>query len=164
MVTNVDIPGPLIGQTTYNNLSQQFFYVFVWNIKSQFIALPCFHTKLWLCFKLPQADIEGITVPKDVPETITQWRKYEPYFILLQSSIYRGTQQEQADAFTEHFIIKPCVSREIDSAILTPAEDLLSAKDDLIGSVSDQPRGGPGIGDVVLKVCTLSSENKYQGF
>ena len=87
----------------------------------------------------------------------------------MQSSIIRRAQQEEvyeyeskveADAFTVHFIIEPCVSREIDSAILPLSEDLLSAEDDLIGSVSDQPRGGPGIGDVVLKVCTLSSENE----
>ena len=58
---------------------------------------------------------------------------------------------------------KPCVSREVDSAILTRSQDFLSAEDDLIGSISDQPRGGPGIGDVVLKVCTLSSEKKYKG-
>ena len=47
---------------------------------------------------------------------------------------------------------------------MTRSQDFLSAKDDLIGSIPDQPRGGPGIGDVVLKVCTLSSEKKYQGF
>ena len=55
-------------------------------------------------------------------------------------------------------IILPCFRREIDSTILTRSEYFLSAKDDLISSISDQPSRRPGVRYVVLKVCTLSPE------
>ena len=57
----------------------------------------------------------------------------------------------------------PCVGREVDSAIVTRSEYFLSAEDDLVSSISDQPSGGPGVCDVVLKICTLGPE-KYQSY